>query len=155
MSVIASIVRRAGVVFVFVLLGLVAVSASAESRNGMAVTFFGNNQIQPTNAEWARDQPGLQLLVINLDEHRNLEKELAEGLPLNDPDRATALARQRTAAVPQSRWDALFVGQMKARQWGVTRFPAVVFGDGDSVVYGVTDLQDAIERWQAAGGVLP
>jgi len=41
---------------------------------------------------------------------------------------------------------------MKAKQWGIQRYPAVVFGDGDSVVYGVTDLQEAIERWQAQGG---
>lgn len=129
-------------------------SAYSEIPKNIAVTFFGSNQFQPQNVEWAQLQPGINLLVINLDDHQNLERELALDLPLNDPDRAVAIAKQRVAAVPQSHWDQLFVGQMKARQWGINRYPAVVFGDGDHVVYGVTDLQEAIERWRANGGAV-
>jgi len=66
----------------------------------VAVSYFGNNRYQPHNVEWAQQQPGINLLIINLDEHRNLEKELALDLPLNDPDRAVAIARQRVDAVP-------------------------------------------------------
>lgn len=131
-----------------------SISVYAEIPKSIAITFFGNNQFQPQNVDWARHQPGINLLIINLDDHRNLEGELALDLPLNDPERAVTIAKQRVAAVPQSRWDQLFVGQMKARQWGILRYPVVVFGDGNSVVYGVTDLQEAIERWRANGGAV-
>lgn len=139
---------------VFIVLCMGSLSACAEIQKNIAVTFFGSNQFQPKNVEWAQHQPGINLLIINLDDHQKLERELALNLPLNDSDRAVAIATQRVAAVPQSHWDRLFVGQMKARQWGINRYPAVVFGDGDHVVYGVTDLQEAIERWRANGGAV-
>jgi integrating conjugative element protein (TIGR03757 family) len=38
-------------------------------------------------------------------------------------------------------------GLAKAAQYGVDRYPAIVF-DGRAVVYGVTDLVDAVERYE-------
>jgi hypothetical protein len=49
----------------------------------------------------------------------------------------------------------LFTGVLKAREWGLERFPAIVFGQGESVVYGVTDLEQAVLLWRdhQTGGI--
>ena len=119
-------------------------------REPLTVTFFGNNHFLPQNVEWLKAQPNVSVTIINLDEPRNLEKELSAGLPVDEPERALALTRQRLQSINPSRWETLFRGHMKARQWGVKRYPAVVFGDGKGVVYGLTDLQDAFGYWQEA-----
>lgn len=123
----------------------------AQVTPSVTVTYFGNNQYPPQNVDWLKSQAGVTLLLINLDDHRNLEKELAAGLSPSDPTRTTAIAQERVKVIPPSRLEALFTGPMKAREWQVMRVPAVVFGEGRSVVYGVRDLQEAIERWQAQG----
>lgn len=120
----------------------------------VAVSFFGNNQYQPTNTEEAR-QLGASVTVYNLDSQVNLEKQLADGLPVNDLDKATAIARQRVAQISQQEMVNLFTGVLKAREWGLKRFPAIVFGQGESVVYGVTDLEQAVLLWRdhQTGGI--
>ena len=40
------------------------------------------------------------------------------------------------------------IGLAKAVQYGIDRYPAVVF-DGRVVVYGVTDLVEALDRYEA------
>ncbi len=40
------------------------------------------------------------------------------------------------------------VGLAKAIQYGVDRYPAIVFG-GEVVVYGLTDLSPALDHYQA------
>lgn len=122
--------------------------------DSLQVTFFGNNQFQPLNVDWINDQQQLKFVSFNLDAHKNLEEMLSAGLPVNDVDQATLIAKQRVSAVPQAQWDNLFVGPMLARKWGIQRYPAVVFGEGESVVYGVCDLQKAVQYWQTAQGEL-
>lgn len=117
------------------------------------VTFFGNNQYQPTGIE-AVEREGVIVTVYNLDSQVNLEKHLAEGLPVDDLEKATAIARSRVAQISQQEMVSLFTGILRAREWGIERFPAIVFGRGESVVYGVTDLEQALMLWrdlQAAG----
>ena len=40
------------------------------------------------------------------------------------------------------------IGLAKAVQYGIDRYPAIVF-DGRVVVYGVTDLVEALDRYKA------
>ncbi|MGE0116228.1 MAG: DUF1525 domain-containing protein [Steroidobacteraceae bacterium] len=121
------------------------------AQPAVTVTFFGNNNYQPQHVDWLKAQPGVNVVLFNLDDHRNMEKELAAGLSPGDPARSTAIAQERVKAIPPTRLEALFTGPMKAREWQVQRVPAVVFGEGRSVVYGVTDMRMALERWQAKG----
>lgn len=126
---------------------LMVVPLSDAKAETVQVTFFGNNQYQPLNIEWVNPQEAFKITVFNLDAHKNLEEELSAGLPKGDLDQATVIARQRVSAIPQTRWDSLFEGLMLARKWNIQRYPAVVFGDGESVIYGVCDLQKAVEYW--------
>ncbi|CBL45387.1 hypothetical protein HDN1F_35140 [gamma proteobacterium HdN1] len=127
------------------LFGLSTVTLAADR---IEVTYFGNDQYPPQQVEWAKAQPDLQVVIVNLDDHRNLENELSKDLPNNDPEKAMAIARERVLAVEQARWDTLFSGPIKAKEWQVQRIPAVVFGQGKQVVYGVTDLQKAVGEWR-------
>lgn len=124
-------------------------SGAVAAPAAVQVTFIGNDQYQPTGIEAVRQQ-GFEVSVYNLDAHRNLEKQLSEGLPVDDMERAREMARQRAAAVSQATWDGLFLGQVNARRWGIDRLPAVVFGNGEAVVYGITDLEEAIGYWREA-----
>lgn len=121
------------------------------------VFFFGNNQYQPTHIEAARAL-GASVTIYNLDAQVNLEKQLAEGLPAHDIAKATAMAQQRIAQIPQQDMVNLFTGVLRAREWGIERFPAVVFGPGRAVVYGLTDLEQAVLLWRdhaSTGGLAP
>lgn len=111
------------------------------------MSFFGNNQHQPTHIE-AAQHLGASVTIYNLDSQVNLEKQLAEGLPVDDLDKATAIARHRVAQISQQVMVSLFTGILRAREWGIERFPAIVFGRGDSVVYGVTNLEQALMLWR-------
>jgi integrating conjugative element protein (TIGR03757 family) len=60
---------------------------------------------------------------------------------------------QHLDAQIRSRMQSSAQGLAKAMQYGIDRYPAVVF-DGQAVVYGVTDLQAAIghyQTWRAGG----
>ena len=78
------------------------------------------------------------------------ESGLSEGLPA-DPDAAKAEALRRIQHLDEARMvpakNAAF-GLTKAVQYGVDRYPAIVF-DGRAVVYGVTDLVQALDRYEA------
>ena len=45
-------------------------------------------------------------------------------------------------------------GLLKAAEYGIDRYPAVVF-DGHAVVYGVTDLDEALRRFETRQGRAP
>jgi integrating conjugative element protein (TIGR03757 family) len=78
------------------------------------------------------------------------ESGLSEGLPA-DLDTAKAEALRRIQQLDDARMapakNAAF-GLAKAVQYGVDRYPAIVF-DGRAVVYGVTDLVEALDRFEA------
>lgn len=123
------------------------------------VTFFGNNQFQPTGVK-AAERDGAIVTIYNLDAQVNLEKQLSEGLPAKDLKKAIALARQRIGKYSPEEMADLFNGVLMAREWGVDRIPAVVFGKGTAVVYGITDLEQAMGIWNSqtsrdAGGSNP
>ena len=91
----------------------------------------------------------IDLQVYALDGIQRFEAELSDQLPA-DPKQAKSIALQRieqldegtTAAVQQSA-----IGLAKAMQYGIKRYPAVVFNQ-TALVYGVTDLARAINLYQ-------
>ena len=77
------------------------------------------------------------------------ESGLSEGLP-QDPEAAKTEALRRVQQLDGARMvpaKNAAIGLAKAVQYGVDRYPAVVF-DGRAVVYGVTDLVEAIDRYE-------
>jgi integrating conjugative element protein (TIGR03757 family) len=93
--------------------------------------------------------------VYKVDRIDRLQQALSEGLP-SDPETAkqAALHRfQRMDAQISSELENAAKGLVQAMQYGIDRYPAIVF-DGHAVVYGVTDVQAATriyEQWQEEG----
>ena len=145
---------KKGLVFVITITmsaiaSLSSYSAFGESTQPVHLTFIGNNQYSPTHVNWAKAN-GAVVTVVNLDDQQNLEKQLALGLPFGDLTNAIAIARARIRSIPKERWTNLFVGPMDAKKWGIKKYPAIVFNNGDSVIYGVLDLKFALMKWEAS-----
>ena len=78
------------------------------------------------------------------------ESGLSEGLA-QDPEAAKAEALRRVQQLDDARMvqaKNAAVGLAKAVQYGVDRYPAIVF-DGRAVIYGVTDLVEALGHYDA------
>ena len=96
------------------------------------------------------DSQGLAITVYEIDGIQSLERELSLDLPVEpQPSKAMVLQRlQRLDAPTRARMHSAATGLAKALQYGVERYPAVVF-DGEAVVYGLTDLNVALEQYRA------
>ena len=92
--------------------------------------------------------------VYEIDGIKRFEAQLSRGLP-SDADAARRQTIERVTHVDEGRMQQVqrsAVGLSKAVQYGIDRYPAFVF-DGEVVVYGVTDLAEALHRyrqWQEA-----
>ena len=79
-----------------------------------------------------------------------IETELSKGLT-GQSDQSKRLALQRIQMLDdqtRTRMQRSAVGLARAMQYGIDRFPAIVF-DGKVVVYGVIDLDSALVHYQA------
>jgi integrating conjugative element protein (TIGR03757 family) len=91
--------------------------------------------------------------VYTLDAPAMIEAELSATLPVT-VDSAESTARQAVQPYWRAQAQQLtqaYQGLLKARQYELQKLPAIVF-DGQAVVYGVTDLEQALRdyrRWQA------
>ena len=95
---------------------------------------------------------GPVITVYEIDGIQSVERELSLNLPVEpQPSKQIALQRiQNLDEQTRSRMQASATALAKAMQYGIDRFPAIVF-DGQAVVYGVTDLQVALahhESWR-------
>jgi len=90
------------------------------------------------------------LMTYHVDGLERFDSRLSEGLPA-DPKAAKAEALRRVQQLDDARMTLAknaAIGLAKAVQYGVDRYPAVVF-DGQVVVYGLTDLVEALDRYDA------
>ena len=88
--------------------------------------------------------------IYAVDGLERFESGLSEGLPADPkPAKVEALRRvQQFDDVRMVQVKNAAIGLAKAVQYGIDRYPAVVF-DGRVVVYGVTDLVEALDRYEA------
>ena len=119
---------------------LAADSGWAERAPDIAA-FIGSNHrlVNATGAE----------TVYRVDGIARWQRALSQGLPA-DPERAKAIVMQRLQQADRpltSELEQAAKGLWLAAQYGVDRFPALVF-DGGAVVYGVTDVQQALQLYQ-------
>ncbi len=133
---------------IVLLLAIMALSTpqgvlAGDSRS--VVTYIGTNDYQIVNAGVA-EAYGVQLAVYNLDAHRDLEKRLSENLP-SDLAEAERIANERLKALDGRTVQEAFRGVALAIQWDLRKAPAIVFGNGEQVIYGVTNLEEALKRW--------
>jgi len=91
--------------------------------------------------------------VYLIDRIYKLQEELSIDLPA-DSESAKALALQRFQRMDaqlSSELENAAEGLVQAMQYGIDRYPAIVF-DGQAVVYGLTEIPAATQlyqRWQA------
>ncbi|MES9875032.1 MAG: TIGR03757 family integrating conjugative element protein [Candidatus Sedimenticola sp. 6PFRAG7] len=88
--------------------------------------------------------------VYELDGIRRTEEKLSDGLPA-DPEQSKRVVQQRFQQLSEedrTRMQHAAMGLAKAMQYGMDRYPAIVF-DGQAVVYGVTEVQTALAHYRA------
>lgn len=95
------------------------------------------------------DYPEINLQTYELDGIQRFEADLSKGLTA-DPEQSKFIVLRRIQQLDEStrtRMQRAAVGLVRAMQYGVSRYPAIVF-DGEFAVYGVTDIHEAFLRYQ-------
>lgn len=130
----------------FVLMGLVLPVWAGEA---LSVEVFTASERPVTSVEDERLRTAT-VTTYAIDGLERFESGLSEGLP-QDPEAAKAEALRRVQQLGRARMvpaKNAAIGLAKAVQYAVDRYPAIVF-DGRAVVYGLTDLVEAIDRYEA------
>lgn len=97
-----------------------------------------------------RRWPDATVTVYRVDGLAELESVLSEALP-TDVEAAQAEAARRIGRLDDAQMAAArnaAIGLAKARQYGLDRYPAIVV-NGRAVLYGVSDLAEAAQRYHA------
>lgn len=131
------------------LFGPLAFSAPARAGEALIIEVFSTSEQPVVGAEHERLRTAT-ITTYAVDGLVRFESGLSEGLPA-DPDTAKAEALHRIQHLDDARMAPAknaAIGLAKAVQYGVDRYPAIIF-DGRAVVYGVTDLVEALDRYEA------
>ena len=130
------------------LLGTVVFSGPLRAVEAVSIEVFIVNGQLLTNADRAPPSTAT-VATYQLDDLGRFSSSLSEELP-------TDLAAAKIEALHKihkldgaqiTRVKNAAFGLAKAAQYGIDRYPAIVF-DGEAVVYGVTDLADAMNRYR-------
>jgi integrating conjugative element protein (TIGR03757 family) len=125
----------------------------------MALMAWANEREYPQTIELFVDStfPEIKAVknatVYRLDRIHVFQENLSRNLP-SDPDDAKTLVLQRFQGMDRQLSRDLenaAKGLVKAMNYGIDRYPAVVF-DGRAVVYGVTDLDAAADHYRQWAG---
>ena len=142
----------------FIMLMLAAVigfnraHAASANQQALSVEVFttADREVQwELEAETKAADQNIDLQVYELDGIQQFETQLSSNLP-TDPDQSKQIALQRIQQLDEQTMAAVqnaAVGLAKAMQYGVDRYPAIVF-DGEAVVYGLTDLSSALDHYR-------
>ncbi len=129
--------------------GPLAFGGPAWAGDALVIEAFAASEQPIIGAEHERLRTAT-ITIYAVDGLERFESGLSEGLPA-DPEAAKAEALRRIQHLDDARMvpakNAAF-GLAKAVQYGVDRYPAIVF-DERVVVYGVTDLVEALDRFEA------
>ena len=94
---------------------------------------------------------GYSINVYNLDNGKRLVAQIGANLPHHQEAAKNAL-QQRFKKMGEEQVKAQFIQAYQAvtisTQYGLTRYPAVVFNHGESVIYGETNLVQALRLYQ-------
>jgi len=126
-------------------MSFLAVSFGLMADTHNSLTYLGTNQFEATNTDVA-SQYDLTIATYNLDGLHNLENQISANLPEN-PDEAQRMAEQRLNSIDESVTTKILYGSSLVIKWDIKKLPAFVFGDGQYVIYGVTDTNIAIKRF--------
>lgn len=131
------------------LFGPLAFSVPVWASDALVIEVFTTGEQPVVGGEHERLRTATITIYV-VDGLERFESGLSEGLPA-DPEVAKAAALRRIQHLDDARMapakNAAF-GLAKTVQYGVDRYPAIVF-DGRAVVYGVPDLVEALDRYEA------
>ncbi|MEW8042657.1 MAG: TIGR03757 family integrating conjugative element protein [Candidatus Thiodiazotropha endolucinida] len=95
------------------------------------------------------DSYGLDITIYEIDGIESIERDLSIDMPA-DPEKSKRIALHRIQHMDdqsKTKMRMAALGLAKAMQYGVDRYPAIVF-DGQAVVYGVADVQTALAHYR-------
>ena len=104
----------------------------------------GKSAINPDSVRSKTD-----LHIYELGGIQRIEARLSKGLTA-DPEQAKRVVLQRIQQIDEAgrtQMQRTAMGLAKAVQYGVDRYPAIMF-DGEVVIYGVTDIREALHLYQ-------
>lgn len=107
-------------------------------------------EVFTTSDEPAIGNQAESVVIYEVDGLDKLSESLSENLP-NDAEAAKEIALQRIARLgDELRWtvEHAIEGITRAKNYDLKKLPAVVFDEGESVVYGVTDVNRALAIYQ-------
>lgn len=135
----------------FVLICLIfsmVVQAETHLPSNIEVIYDHQNHI--TGSQWVKNQ-GISLSLYNLNSPDNLLAQFDQGLPSKlDQAKQVILARFQNIGHEKLKQQFMtaYQGVIKATEYGLDRYPAIIFDQGKAVVYGITDLKAALRRYQ-------
>ena len=141
---------------VSIILALLAAGFAQANQNGVGyprlVEMFTTAD-SPVNGETALNtQPAyreIEFHVYELDTIQRIEAKLSKDLTA-DPKQSKRVVLQRFQQLNEedrAQIQRAAIGLAKSAQYGIDRYPAIVF-DGEVLIYGVTDIREALHRYQ-------
>ena len=136
-----------------VLAGVLAMAGTAQAQGVLTVEVFANSAMHITPVPAQGQALPYKLSVYRLDALQRIETTLNQQLPQKEADARAWLqanqARLKREVTPQAVAAANCIAL--AHHYKIKRLPAMVI-DRKAVVYGLTDVGAAIERYQATRG---
>lgn len=134
-------------------LALPLASIAAESRVPSRIEIISDAAHPVENIAIVQKQLGsfASIRYFTIDAQARLDEALSRDLPA-DPEQARAIALKRIQALDQpglaAELSESFEGLLLAQRYGIDRYPVVVFDEGKTVVYGITNLREAVRLYQ-------
>ncbi|MEA3278207.1 MAG: TIGR03757 family integrating conjugative element protein [Pseudomonadota bacterium] len=130
--------------------------AAREERKLVRIEVFTSQDLPIQSLKRGDPSASTKTEVYEVDGIDSLDAMLSKQLP-PDPQAAKRLAQERSGQLKASRVDAArqaAIGLLKAAEYGIDRYPAIVL-DGQAVVYGVTDVGEALRHYRMWQGRAP
>jgi integrating conjugative element protein (TIGR03757 family) len=127
-------------------------AAQHREENPRLVEVFTTTELPVTSESTLNRQPDsteMEFHIYELDGIQRIETKLSDGLTA-DPEQSKQVVLRRFQQLHEedrARMQRAALGLAKAMQYGIDRYPAIVF-DGEMAIYGVTDIGEALHRYQ-------
>jgi len=136
--------------YFFLTLITLGFSFKLQAKDQLFIEVISSDSFPVTGIK-ALQQQGLSVKVYNLDDGKRLVAQIGANLP-NNQNAAKNVLQQQFKKMGDKQVKAEFIQAYQAvtlsTQYGLTRYPAVIFNHGESVVYGETNLVQALRLYQ-------
>ena len=135
---------------VFAALSILEAGADALPRSIIAIT-SNQRPFQPVDSHSASpSENNPEITILSLDAVQTIQEQLSEGLP-NDETLARASVQRKIAEIGRSKLEdelrTAYLPLSTMMAYGLDRYPVIIF-DKQAVIYGMTDLSLAINRYR-------